>query len=174
MNLLLKINDLIDIDYQYDLAIKKSIEFFIGKIIDIEKIKEFRQKTCPISSVHCVDLFLKENNIYLREQALKKKLSEYLFGKEMDGLISLCSLKIPKKLIDKLSDKYHITLFSTLTLEQTAFILDKFKLKMDMIIKDDLILEPDEKENFTLITSNKKDKEITNKIINIDEFIASA
>lgn len=133
-NLLIKLNDIIvDVSANYDKAVKKSVEFFLGQRIDMEEINEFRKKTCPANNLQCINLFLNEKDLFLREAAIMKKLSEYYLGREFDGLIAECSLLIDKKKLDKLASKYNLILLSLMAEEETEFLINNLGIKFRTI-----------------------------------------
>jgi glutamyl/glutaminyl-tRNA synthetase len=128
-NLLIKLNDVvIDTSSNYDKAIKKSLEFFMGNLMHMDEIKEFRERKCPVTNEECILEFLNEKNIFLRERAILKKFSEYYLGKEFEGLIKESKLLIDKKTIEKLSKKYKIVFLSLMPKEETEFLMKKMKL----------------------------------------------
>lgn len=129
-NLLIKLNDvIIGISENYDRAIKKSLEFFMGTIIDEKDIREFREKKCPANNHDCIMAFLNEKNIFLRDKAIIKKFTEYYLGKEFNGLISDSQLLISKKKLEDISLKYNLFLLALMPNEEADFLISKFKLE---------------------------------------------
>lgn len=82
----MKISKISNFDDIVGAAIKKSIEFFLGRMIQINFGEEINDP-----SKYIMD-YLEKENIYLRDVAIKKKFLEHLIGKEFSGLISKIEL----------------------------------------------------------------------------------
>ena len=136
--LVIKINDvLIDVSKNHDRAIKKSIEFFLGTVVDMQEISKFRMNSCLANNFECINKFLNEKGLYLRESAMLKKFNEYFIGREFDGFINECTNLVDLKLLEKLSKQYEIVLIAAMPESEARFIVNKFKLgKYDIIYTD--------------------------------------
>lgn len=133
--LLIKINDiLVDVSKNYDKAVKKSIEFFVGTMVDMEEISSFRKKKCASNNFECINLFLNQKGMYLRESALLKKFKEYFIGREFEGFISDCTHLEDLRVLEKLSKKYDVILVALMSDIEAEFLVSKFELKNYPII----------------------------------------
>lgn len=128
-NLLIKLNDIIvDISTQYDKSIKKSIEFFLGRLIDVNEIEEFRRKICPVNNTECINKFINEQGLFLRDVAIIKKFNEYYTGREFEGYIKDTDFLIDKTTLKKISDNKSISLLLVMPKEEADFILKELKI----------------------------------------------
>lgn len=127
--LIIKLNDIIiEVAPYYNQAVKKSLEFFLGCLIKNEEIESFKKRKCPATNHDCINLFLNEKNVFIRDKAILKKFTEYYFGREFDGLIKECRLLIEKKTLEKISKKFDIILLSLMPKEETDYLIKKFDL----------------------------------------------
>ncbi|MBD3163608.1 hypothetical protein GF323_00230 [Candidatus Woesearchaeota archaeon] len=134
--LLISLSDIVDVCSKQDKAIKKSLEFFLGRLLDMRDLEDFRAKCSPQNNLECIKLFLEDKGVYLREKALLKKFLEYYMGREFDGLIADCSLLLSKKQLGRLSSKYEVVLFSSLGKAETDFLLGMLKIQLPVINAD--------------------------------------
>lgn len=143
-SLIIKLNDIvIDISANYDKAVKKSLEFFMGSMLDEKVIAEFRKRKCPANNHQCIQSFLEEKNIFLRDKAIIKKFHEFYAGKEFTGFISDSRVLINNKKLDALSQKYNLLLLCLMPKEEADFLiqrnkLDKFNVVCSESLKDGL------------------------------------
>ena len=132
--ILIKLNDIIfNIDKVKQQAVKKSIEFFIGGYVEQNDIDEFNEKK-GLNDLDLLRKFLESKKIYLRDIALQKKLNEYLFGKEFNGLISRTELLVEKDLLNKISSS--VLFLSLMSKDATEFLLEKNNLKLNVVYFD--------------------------------------
>jgi hypothetical protein len=163
-NLLIKLNDIIvDLKTSKDKAIKKSIEFFLGRQIGDEElrsmIEEFKDKT-ETTKIHET---LNKKNVFLRENAIIKKYNEYFRGREYEGFINETRLNIDRKDLEKLAKSFYITLLAVMSQEDSDFISKELSLENFNIIsaestKEAIIKVKDKsKGELTLISDNALD-----------------
>jgi histidinol-phosphate aminotransferase len=133
-NLIIKLNDvLVNTSASYNKAIKKSIEFFLGSVISSEDLNSLKSEMCSGNSIECIQKFLNGKNIFIRDNAVSKKLREYYSGKDFRGTISDCSLLIDKTEISRLSENFNLTILSIMPKEEADFLVGKNKLKADLL-----------------------------------------
>jgi hypothetical protein len=129
-NLLIKLNDVvIETSSCYNNAVRKSLEFFLGKLIGEKEIKDFRERKCPATNTDCVRMFLNENNSFLMDKAIIKKFNEYYFGKDFNGLIKDSRLIVDKKKLGKLSSKFNVVLLCLMPQEEANYFFNKFGMQ---------------------------------------------
>ena len=135
MNLLIKLNDVVvDISSCYDRVMKQAVEFFLGRMVHPEDLNDLKKQ---YYGLELVKVFLEKNGLYLRDAAIRKKLSEYFVGKDFNGLIDDCKLNEKREVLEKLSKKNKIILLSFLSKDETKFLVSKHKLNSYKVILSD-------------------------------------
>ena len=168
MKKLIKANDiLIDVSTQYDKSVKKSIEFFLGRMIDASEIKEFRENKCPANDKECINLFINDKGLFLRDLAIGKKFNEYYLGREFDGYISDTDFLVDKATLKKLANSKAIILF-VMPKEEADFIITELKISnMKIIIAESidegLAKAKEELNNFVYYGNSSFDKALSEK-----------
>jgi HAD superfamily phosphatase len=120
---------LIDVSNSYNLAIKKTVEFFLGKVINIDIVNEFKNKPGLNNDWDCTEAILNEFDIYVKKKVIIKKFQEYYLGKDFNGLIKNEKLLLKQENIRLLSKKFNLAVFTGRPKEEAKFILKKFQIK---------------------------------------------
>ena len=168
-NLLIKLNDIIiDVSTQYDKAVKKSIEFFLGRLMESEEIKKFKEKNCPVNNTECVSAFISEKGLFLRDTAIIKKFNEYYTGREFEGYIKDTDFIIDKTTLKKISNNKSISLLLVMPEEEAEYILKELKIdNLNVIfaesIEEGLRRAKDSLKEFTYIGNTEFDKQAAEK-----------
>lgn len=147
---------LMDVSNSYNLAIKKTVEFFLGKVIRMDIVNEFKNKPGLNNDWDCTEAILNQFDIFIRKKVIIKKFQEYYVGKEFMGLIRNEKLLLNEKNIKALSKKNDLAIFTGRPKEEAIFILEKFKIKENFKV----IIAMEDVEN------QKPNPEGLNKIIN--------
>ncbi|MBR9699229.1 hypothetical protein GOV09_02140 [Candidatus Woesearchaeota archaeon] len=164
-NLLLKLNDVLNINNCQSMAIKKSIEFFIGRMVGDSELRQ-HFKSVPLSApADSINAFLTNKGIFLREAALIKKYGEYFRGREYDGLIIEVKLLPNKKKFDLMAKKHNVMILSHLPDEDNNFLANMLKINALLLSAKTLEkgiekAKKQSKEKLTLVGSTEKDMEI--------------
>ena len=165
---LIKLNDIIvDVSTQYDKAVKKGIEFFLGRYIEAKEIENFRKNKCPVNNPECINAFISEKGLFLRDTAILKKFNEYYIGREFEGYISDTDFLIDKTTLKKLADNKSITLLAIMPKEEAKFILKELKINIPIIIAESiekgLRKAKDSLNEFTYMGNTDFDKDAAKK-----------
>ena len=136
--LLIKLNELVvDTCTLCDKAAKKSIEFFLGRMISDEEMDDFRANSGSDDRKKLIENVLNKEGRFIRENAINKKFNEYFLGKDFKGLIREAGLLVSSKSLSKM-EKHGIILLSTMPEEETNFIKDKLGIKAKAICCNDV------------------------------------
>jgi HAD superfamily hydrolase (TIGR01548 family) len=146
---------IVDVSKSYNLAIKHTVEFFLGRFIDMDIIDEFKNKSGFNNDWDCTEAILNKFGIFVKKKAIIKKFQEYYLGLNFNGLIKNEKLLLNKANIGALSRKYDLAVFTGRPKLEADFILDRFQIqqyfKMIVAMED--------------INSQKPNPEGLNKII---------
>ncbi|MBU0628941.1 MAG: HAD-IA family hydrolase [Nanoarchaeota archaeon] len=131
---------LVDVSNSYRLAIKKTAEFFLGKILDMSDVENIKNR--GINNDHeATEILIRENGGDFREQVIIKKFQEYYLGRKMDGFIKNEKCLIDEKVLKKLK-KYKLAVFTGRPRLEAEFALDKFKIRKhfkEIVCMEDVI-----------------------------------
>jgi len=109
------------------IAIKKTAEFFLGKILAMDDVEAIKNR--GINSDYDVsELLIQENGGDFRKDVIIKKFQEYYQGRKFDGLIKNEKCLIDEKTLKKLK-KYKLAIFTGRPREEAKFALQRFKIK---------------------------------------------
>ena len=155
---------LIDVSQSYNLAIKKTVEFFLGRVIDIDVVDEFKNKPGMNNDWDCTEAIINDYGASFEKRVIIKKFQEYYLGKDFTGLIRNEKLLLNEGNIKALSKKYNLAIFTGRPKEEAIFILNKFKIKQYfkiIVAMEDVQQEKPNPEGLnniiTKLNANKKD-----------------
>lgn len=117
---------LVDVTNSYRLAIKKTAEFFLGKILNASDVENVKNR--GINDDHeATETLIRENGGDFRREVIIKKFQEYYLGRKMDGFIKNEKCLITEGVLKKLK-KYKLAVFTGRPRPEAEFALDKFKI----------------------------------------------
>lgn len=118
---------LIDVSQSYRITIKKTAEFFLGKVLSIDDVEEIKNKGIN-DDFDAAELLIQKYGGNFRKDAIIKKFQEYYLGRNFDGLVKNEKCLINEKLLKKLK-KYKLAIFTGRPKIEAKFGLEKFKIK---------------------------------------------
>lgn len=118
---------LVDVTNSYRLAIKKTAEFFLGKILNASDIENVKNRGIN-DDYEATEVLIRENGGDFRREVIIKKFQEYYLGRKMDGFIKNEKCLIDEKILKKLR-KYKLAVFTGRPRIEAEFALEKFKIK---------------------------------------------
>ncbi len=127
---------LMDTSQSYTIAVKKTAEFFLGKMLNIEEVEEIKNR--EMNDCDAAELLIQNNGGDFRKQVIIKKFQEYFQGRNFDGLIKKEKCLIDEKTLKNLR-KYDLAILTKRTKEEAKFTLEKSKIKK--YFKDILTIE---------------------------------
>jgi len=145
---------LIDVSQSYNLAIKKTVEFFLGRIISMDTINEFKSKPGMNNDWDCTEAILRQFQTDVTRKVIIKKFQEYYLGRDFDGLINNEKLLIKEDTLKKLSKKYLLAIFTGRPRKEAEYVLDKFKIIkyfMEIVSMEDVLLQKPNPEGLNKI-----------------------
>jgi len=120
---------LIDVSNSTRVAIKKTVEFFVGRLIEEEEIEEMRLNEDSEGYYRCIEKLLEKRELYTPREIIKKKFQEYYINRNFSGLIKNERWMLDSKLLNSLSKKYKLGLRSNRGRIETEFALELAKAK---------------------------------------------
>lgn len=132
---------LIDVTGSYLLSIKKTAEFFLGRMLDMSEVMEIKGRGVN-DEYDATELLIQKNGGDFRKKVIIKKFQEYYLGRDFDGLVKNEKCLIDEKTLKKLK-KYKLAIFTGRPKEEAEFGLQRFKIKKYF---DIIIVKEDTKE----------------------------
>ena len=132
---------LIDVSESVRIAIKKTVEFFVGKLIEREEIEDLRLTGGFEEYCHCIEKLLERRSVYIPREIIQKKFQEYYINRNFTGLIRNERWMLDPKLLSRLAKKYKLGLRSSRGRIETEFALELAKAKKyfrSMITSEDI------------------------------------
>lgn len=118
---------LIDVSQSYRLAIKKTAEFFLGKILSMNEVEEIKNKGVN-DDYDAAELLIQKYGGDFRKEVIIKKFQEYYLGRNLDGLLKNEKCLINEKILKKLK-KYKLAIFTGRPKEEAKFALKRFGIE---------------------------------------------
>ena len=119
---------MVDVSNSYRVAIKKTAEFFLGKILDMSEVEAVKNRGIN-NDWDATEILIQENGGDFRKDVIIKKFQEYYVGRKFEGLINDEKLLIDVKLVKGLSKKYTLAILTGRPKIEAIFVLEKFKIK---------------------------------------------
>lgn len=117
---------LVDVSQSYRLAVKKTAEFFLGKVLDMNEVEEIKNKGIN-DDYDAAEMIIQKYGGDFRKQAIIKKFQEYYLGRKFDGLLKNEKCLIKENVLKKLK-KYKLAVFTGRPKEEAEFAITRFKL----------------------------------------------
>ncbi len=118
---------LIDTSNSYRVAIKKTAEFFLGKMLDMEDVEMVKNRGVN-DDCDAAEILIQENGGDFRRKVILKKFLEYYRGRQYDGLLRNEKRLIKEDALKKLK-KYKLGIFTGRPKEDADYGLKRFKMK---------------------------------------------
>jgi HAD superfamily hydrolase (TIGR01548 family) len=102
---------LVDVSKSYRIAIKKTVEFFSGKEVSLERIQEYKNKGGLNNDWDCSEAILKDRDVVVEKQKIIDKFNEYYLGKnkdDPDALIKKEAWLLDISLLEQLTPIYAV------------------------------------------------------------------
>lgn len=141
---------LINVENSYRLATKKTFEYFSGMELDTYRIQEAKNQGGLNNDWDLTEHLLEQSGIIIDKQEIINKFQEFYFGANNDGkggFIENEELLIKKDLLEKLSQKHSLAVFTGRPRKEAEYSLKYFGLRKyfsEVITMDDL--EPDKQK----------------------------
>lgn len=130
---------LIDVSPSYRMAIKKTAEFFLGRILNMEDVEAVKNRGIN-DDCDAAELLIQENGGDFRKSVIIKKFQEYYLGRNFDGLVKNEKCLIKDGVLKKLK-KYGLGVFTGRPKEEAFYGLKRFNIQKyfnAIIVKEDV------------------------------------
>ena len=117
---------LIDVSMSYRMAIKKTAEFFLGKMLSMEDVEKVKNRGIN-DDCDAAELLIQEDGGDFRKKVIVKKFQEYYLGRDFDGLVKNEKCLVNEKVLKKLK-KYKLGVFTGRPKEEAEHGLKRFKI----------------------------------------------
>ncbi len=117
---------LIDVSNSYRLAIKKTAEFFLGKILSMDDVEEIKNKGIN-DDCDAAEILIQESGGDFRKKVIIKKFQEYYLGRKFDGFVKNERCLIKEPTLKKLK-RYKLAVLTGRPKEEANFGLKRFKI----------------------------------------------
>jgi HAD superfamily hydrolase (TIGR01548 family) len=117
---------LVDVSNSYRMAIKKTAEFFLGRMLNMEEVEEVKNRGVN-DDCDAAELLIQKNGGDFRKKVIVKKFGEYYLGRNFDGLVKNEKCLVNEKVLKKLK-KYKLGVFTGRPKEEAEHGLKRFKI----------------------------------------------
>lgn len=117
---------LIDVSGSYRIAIKKTAEFFLGKILDMSDVEAVKNKGIN-DDCDAAELLIQEGGGDFRKKVIIKKFQEFYLGRQFDGFVKTEKCLIKEATLKKLK-KYKLGIVTGRPKLEANFGLKRFKI----------------------------------------------
>ncbi len=166
---------LVDVSSSYLLAIKKTAEFFLGRLVDKEEVEEFKLK--GYDDYHdCAEAMLRNKDSTIPKEIIIKKFREYYLGNNYVGVIKNETWLLDKKILEKLSKKFKLAIFTNRSKEEAIYALRRANTKKyfsTLITREDVQNKKPDPEGINIIMKRSKTKNTIYIGNSIDDLLAA-
>lgn len=130
---------LIDVSNSYRIAIKKTAEFFLGRILSMGDVEAVKNKGIN-DDCDAAELLIQENGGDFRKSVIIKKFQEYYLGRKFDGLVKNEERLIREGVLKKLKS-YKLGIFTGRPKEEAVYGLKRFGMDEyfnAVVVKEDV------------------------------------
>jgi len=130
---------LIDVSNSYRMAIKKTAEFFLGKMLTMEDVEMVKNRGIN-DDCDAAEILIQENGGDFRKKVIIKKFHEYYQGRQFDGLVKNEKRLIKEEVLKKLK-KYKLGIVTGRPKEDADYGLKRFKIDKyfgSVVMRDDV------------------------------------
>ncbi|MBI2140704.1 HAD family hydrolase [Candidatus Woesearchaeota archaeon] len=117
---------LVDVTHSCRLAVKKTSEFFLGRILGQEEIQDAMQSCCS-THFDAADLIIKNQGGSFRKDVIVKKFQEFYLGRNLKGLMYNEQLLVKPELLKNLK-KHKLAVIAGRPKQHALEILQKFNV----------------------------------------------
>jgi len=116
-----------DVSQSYRVAIKKTAEFFLGKILDMKEVEEVKNQGGYNDDHDASEALIQKHGGDFRKEVIIKKFQEYYLGRKLDGLLLKEKCLLSEAALKKLK-KYKLAVFTGRNKFEAEFVLKRFKI----------------------------------------------
>lgn len=130
---------LIDVSNSYRIAIKKTAEFFLGRMLSMEDVEAVKNRGIN-DDCDAAELLIQENGGDFRKSVIIKKFQEYYLGRKFDGLVRNEKCLIKEGVLRRLK-KYKLGVFTGRPKEEAIYGLKRFGINKyfnAVVVKEDV------------------------------------
>jgi HAD superfamily phosphatase len=117
---------LVDVSRSYRMAIKKTAEFFLGRVLAMGEVEDIKNRGVN-DDWDAAEIIIRKYGGDFKKNAIIKKFQEYYVGKKFDGLIKNEELLIKQGTIKKLA-KLKLGIFTGRPKVEAEYVLERFKI----------------------------------------------
>lgn len=118
---------LVDVSESYRVAIKKTAEFFLGKILSMDDVDAIKNKGIN-NDWDAAEMLIQEGGGDFRKKVIIKKFQEHYLGREFDGLINKEKCLIKEDTLKKLKN-YKLAIFTGRPKMEAKFALKRLGIE---------------------------------------------
>jgi len=167
---------LVDVSSSYLLAIKRTAEFFLGRLIDKEEVEDFKLKEGYNDDYGCTEAIIKNRNVSIPKEIIIKKFKEYYLGVNYAGLMKNEVWLLDKKILERLSKRFKLAIFTSRPKEEAIYVLRKANVKKyfsTLITMEDVKNKKPSPEGIDIILRRAKTKNAIYFGESIDDLLAA-
>lgn len=120
---------LVDVSGSYRLAVKKTVEFFLGHEISLSKIQEYKNKGGFNNDWDLTQEILKDYGIQKKKDVLVKVFQKNYLGDNFDGLIKNEKWMLKENVLKRISANFKMGIVTGRPHKEACYALERFKMK---------------------------------------------
>ncbi|MFC1690876.1 histidinol-phosphate transaminase [Nanoarchaeota archaeon] len=135
---------LVDVRESYRESIKKTAEFFLGRLIEMEVVEEIKNKPGYNDDYDAVEGILEKEERFIERDNVVKKFQEYYLGRNFCGFVRNEKPLITEDRLKKLRTRFKLGIVTGRNRMEAKYALEMFGLSQyfDAIITRDDVVNP--------------------------------
>ncbi|MEE9323045.1 MAG: histidinol-phosphate transaminase [Candidatus Aenigmarchaeota archaeon] len=114
---------LVDVSKSYRFAIKKTAEYFFGEEVSLKEIQDLKNEGGYNNDWDCTKEIIKRRGKSVERGKIVEKFQELYLGRNFDGLIRNEKWLMKRGILEKLSKKYKLGIFTGRPREEALYVL---------------------------------------------------
>jgi len=120
---------LVDVSGSYRLAVKKTVEFFLGHEISLSQIQEYKNKGGFNNDWDLTQKILKDYGVPKKKDVLKEIFQKNYLGNNFDGLIRNEKWMLKENVLKRISKNFELGIVTGRPRKEACYAVERFKMK---------------------------------------------
>ncbi len=136
---------LIDVSSSYRVAIKKTVEHFLGEKIEMKEVKEYKKKGYN-DDWELTQAMVSSRGLDIPMEEIVEEFQKLYLGSEFDGYIKNERWLLDKGLLDRFKKDYRLGIVTGRPRMEAEYVLDRFRMREyfdALVTKEDAPGKPD-------------------------------
>jgi len=142
---------LVDVSCSYRLAIKKTIEIFLGRMIELDLIQEYKNRGGFNNDWDLTEKILKDYGEIIEKETVIRAFQDIYLGKNYDGLIQNEKWLLERKILDEMVKSFQLGIVTGRPNREACYTLSRFGVKNRfsvLVTMDDVPVDRSKPDSF--------------------------